>query len=184
MNITIKITDSEVKAALQKLSAKVTDMTQCMERIGVYYVKSVHENFDKQQSPDGTPWQKLSATTLMMKLGETRTGKNGVSRPYLRKGGALSAKGRKYLQGKRILIESGDLRDSIHHQADSHSVTIGTSGIPYAHVHQFGTAIAGRGRKTKIPARPYLAVNNGRELELAAKDKKMILAIIEEQFKI
>ena len=55
MNITIKITDSEVKAALQKLSAKVTDMTQCMERIGVYYVKSVHENFDKQQSPDGTP---------------------------------------------------------------------------------------------------------------------------------
>lgn len=180
MNLIVKTTDHEVKAALRNLLAKVGDLKPVMDRIGLYYLKSVQENFDKQSSPDGTPWQKLSAATLMMTLGTKRTSTSGrISRPYLNKRGALSAKGRTYLQGKRILIESNDLRNSIRHQADSHSVTIGTD-IPYAAIHQFG-GMAGRGRKVKIPARPYLAVNRGKELELADKDKKMILDIIYEQ---
>jgi phage virion morphogenesis protein len=170
MNITVKISDSEVRAALQQFQAKVGNLQPVMDRIGLYYLRSVQENFDRQRSPDGTPWQRLAATTLGIYLGK---------KGRLNKRGYLTGKGRTYLQGKQILIDSGDLRGSVRHQATATSVTIG-SDLGYAAIHQFG-GLAGRGRKTRIPARPWLAVNRGQELVLADKDRQMIMTIIQEQ---
>lgn len=72
----------------------------------------------------------------------------------------------KQRQGKP-LMDSGLLRQSITHRADSHSVEIGTNK-DYAPTHQFGAA-KGKYGKTKrgapipwgnIPARPFLPIHD------------------------
>jgi phage gpG-like protein len=99
-------------------------------RIGVFYERSVLKNFKAEQSPDGTPWKRLAADTLLMGLNRRKGfGKKG-----------LNVKGKKYLMHKQVLWEHGDLAGSIHFQADRNSVTIGSGGhIPYAAIHQFGS---------------------------------------------
>lgn len=175
MDISIKIDDKEVQALLSRLQRLVSDMSKPMGQIGAFYERSVLENFKAQASPDGTPWQRLSQATMMLGLGKRKGWK---------KNGGLSAKGKRYIQGKRILWEHGDLEGAVHHQADSNSVTIGVGGhIPYAAIHQFG-GMAGRGKKVKIPARPYLAVNRGAGMELAEKDRVRIIDIIRQHLDV
>jgi HK97 gp10 family phage protein len=50
--------------------------------------------------------------------------------------------------------KTGHLRGSIVSEQTKTSVTTGTN-VVYAAIHEFG-GMAGRGRKVKIPARPYL----------------------------
>lgn len=173
MDITCTIDDREIREALERLQAKTGNMKQVMNEIGLYYRESVQKNFDSERTPDGRPWQRLSATTLMMRLGQKKR---------FKKSGALAKKGKEYLQGKKILTESGDLRESVRHQATRDSVTIG-SDLKYAAIHQFGGP-AGRGRKVIIPARPYLASNRGSgkesSMELAEKDKIRIMTILKQ----
>lgn len=172
MEISVKIDDREVTGMLQRLSAKISDMKPVMTRIGAFYERRVLENFKAESAPDGTKWAPLTQDTMMLRLAR----KKGFT-----KNGGLSAKGKRYIQGKRILRENGDLEGSIHFQADSDSVTIGSSGsIPYAAIHQFGGQ-AGRGRKVAIPARPFLAMNRGDGMELAERDRKWILDLIAEE---
>ncbi len=175
MQLTSKIDDREVTELLRRLKSRVASLMPVMTEIGLYYERRVLENFKAEQSPDGKPWERLSATTMMMKLGE----KNKKGERYgFRQDGGLSAKGKRYIMGKRILWEHGDLEGSVHTQADNTSVTIGTGGhIPYAAIHQFGGK-AGRGRKVSIPARPYLAVNKGDGMALADKDRDMIVELL------
>jgi phage gpG-like protein len=173
MEISAKIDDREVIAMLERLQSRSDDMTPVMTRIGALYERRVLENFAKESAPDGTPWTPLSEVTMHMGLA-----KNKGWQP-VRKG--LSARGKRYLQGKKILFESGDLQQSIHFQADSDSVTIGSSGsIAYAAIQQL-SGKAGRGRKTFIPAREYLAMNEGGNLVLADKDRGWILELIADE---
>ena len=171
MEFSLEIDDQEINQALKGLEHRVIDLHLAMAAIGLYYERSVLENFKNESAPDGTPWAKLSATTLQLGLGR--------SKGFGKKGG-LTARGKRYLQGKRILWESGDLEASVHSQAGLDSVTIGVGGhIPYAAIHQFGGQ-AGRGRKVSIPARPYLGLNSGEGVSLAAKDKRRVLEIVEQ----
>lgn len=172
MDITASIDDREVTSLLNRLRERAGDLTPTMQAIGAFYERRVVENFKAQASPDGTPWKPLSAVTLHLGLGRNKGWKRN---------GYLSARGTRYLQGKRILWEHGDLEGSVHSQATKESVTIGTGGhIPYAAIHQFGGQ-AGRGRKVSIPARPYLALNRGSELELAERDRSMVIELIRER---
>lgn len=171
--VSITVNDREVTEMVKRLTRKMSDMSPVMHRIGALYEARVVENFKNESAPDGTPWERLSQTTVMMGLSK-RGG-------FTKKGG-LSKKGKKYLTGKRVLWDTGDLAGSVHFQADSHGVTIGTAAnIPYAAVHQFGTDKAGRGNKTKIPARPYLAMNRGESLELAERDRRWIVDLIRDE---
>lgn len=170
METGIVIHDEQVKAALAKLAAKVSDLTPAMSEIGQYYERRVLENFAAESDPEGRAWPRLSAVTLGMGLAKGKR---------LKKSGHLAKAGRRYLMNKKMLVEHGALRESVHHQAGRDQVTIGTGGhIRYAGIHQLG-GMAGRGRKTKIPARPYLAVNEGPGMRLAEKDRKRIVEIVE-----
>lgn len=172
MDISVTIDDREVIDLLTRLRDRAKDLTPTMQAIGLFYERRVIENFKNQSSPNGTPWKPLSAATLMMGLGR----KKGWN-----KSGGLSAKGKRYLQGKRILWESGDLEGSVHSQAGKTSVTIGTGGhLPYPAIQQLGGK-AGRGRKVTIPAREYLALNRGTELELADRDRSTIIGLLQER---
>jgi phage virion morphogenesis protein len=171
MNITVTVNDAEVKALLDRLQKQTGNLGPAMRKIGLWYERRVVENFEREQAPDGTPWPRLSATTLMMGLG--RKGRSS------KRDKGLTTKGRAYLQGKKMLVDSGRLKSRVHHQADANSVTIGVAGIEYAAIHQFG-GMAGRGRKVKIPARPYLAMNRGTTMVLAERDKAMVVGILKE----
>jgi phage virion morphogenesis protein len=75
---------------------------------------------------------------------------------WIRLSPATVAKKRK--GGGRILVDSARLKNSIKVQASSDKVVVGTSVI-YAAIHHFG-GMAGRGKKVKIPARPYMLVQD------------------------
>lgn len=59
MDITLQLNDSEARALLQRLRERVSNMKPVMERVGLFYVRSVRENFKAEQSPDGKPWERL-----------------------------------------------------------------------------------------------------------------------------
>ena len=62
-------------------------------------------------------------------------------------------------EGNRTLTDTGRLRGSIAHvfTDGGRGVEVGTN-VVYAAIHQWGGR-AGRGRRAKIPARPYLGVD-------------------------
>ena len=78
---------------------------------------------------------------------------NPTGRPWT----PLSPRTLKRKRGERILVEHRTLQNSITYRAYSDRVIVG-SNVVYAGIHQFG-GFAGRGRKVKIPARPYLGVS-------------------------
>lgn len=169
MNITCTVHDDSVQRLLTNLSGRMKNLRPVMNEIGQRYERRVLENFRDESAPDGTKWQRLSATTLMMGLSRHK----GIGK----RGGLVKA-GRSYLTNKSLLVESGRLRSRIHHQTDAESVRIGVAGIDYAAIHQFG-GMAGRGRKVKIPARPWLAMNSGGGMVLAERDRQMVLDVLQ-----
>ncbi len=76
-------------------------------------------------------------------------------------------------RSKQILVETRTLQNSITYKAESDKVVVGTN-VVYARIHQYG-GFAGRGRKVKIPARPYLGISQD--------DLEEMQAIVEDTIK-
>lgn len=162
------VDDHELTDLVERLRRKLGNMNAPMSEIGQRYERSVLANFAGERDPGGAPWPRLSATTLMLGLAK----KKGIG-----KRGGLTKKGREYLTSKSLLVAKGRLRSRVHYQADANSVRIGVAGIAYAAIHQFG-GMAGRGRKVRIPARPWLALNRGKDMVLAPMDKRMVIDVL------
>ena len=75
--------------------------------------------------------------------------------------------------GNKPLVRTGALRDSVTHSVSRNKVSVG-SPVIYAPIHQFG-GMAGRGHKTRIPARPFLSGYGG---ELPSDDRRDINRIV------
>lgn len=86
-------------------------------------------------------------------------------------GGRPKWLGLKYRQGTP-LVDTENLMGSITSDYSNDMATVGTNE-PYATIHQFGGK-AGRGRKVKIQARPFLA--------LTPKDEADILEDVQDYF--
>ncbi|MEC4804747.1 MAG: phage virion morphogenesis protein [Jaaginema sp. PMC 1079.18] len=147
MVLRVSVDNRDVQAALSRLSSHTTNLQPAFKNIGEYLVLRTQERFDDQQDPKGQRWQPLKASTLARK---TRL--------------------RKIL---KILQQDGDLRTSIAYQATNRDVSIGTNRV-YGAIHQFG-GMAGRGRRVRIPPRPYLGVDDA--------DRAEIVEIIEEHLR-
>ncbi|PJG86209.1 phage virion morphogenesis protein [Conservatibacter flavescens] len=78
-------------------------------------------------------------------------------------GGRPKWLGLKYRSGKP-LVDSEVLSESISSEYDNDNAIVGTNE-PYAAIHQFG-GMAGRGKKVKIPARPFLKLTPDDEEDL------------------
>lgn len=87
-------------------------------------------------------------------------------------GGRPKWLGLKYRKGTP-LVDTENLMGSINSRYDNDSAEVGTNE-PYAPIHQFG-GMAGRGRKVKIHARPFLV--------LTQQDKDDILEDAQEYFR-
>ena len=78
-------------------------------------------------------------------------------------GGRPKWLGLKYRQGTP-LVDTENLMGSITSDYTNDTAIVGTNE-PYAAIHQFGGK-AGRGRKTTIPARPFLKLTPEDELDI------------------
>ena len=141
MEIKMKIDDRQINELLRRLRRKMGDLTPVMEEIGELIVSSVQENFNRggRYSEPGSwrggnkKWKKLAPSTI---------------RERERQG---------YWPGQ-ILVRTGRLKNSIFYEAGKDHVTVGTN-VVYAAIHQFGGK-AGRKHAAKIPARPFLVVQD------------------------
>ena len=135
--------DSRALDAKLTAFAKTTrNMLPFWRSVGEILRKSIVQNFRVGGRPD--PWKPLSEITKQYK----RKNKN------------------------KILVESGRLRGSINYKADASGVSVGTSGVEYAAIHQFG----GDTGTATIPARPYVLIQP-EDMETIAQDLEDYLTL-------
>jgi phage virion morphogenesis protein len=142
-----QIDEREVLKVFGFIGSKTKDKTPAMKSIGQYMIRRTQERFSAEHDPEGNPWTPLSAMTYSRSFKGKRFTRKGLSKKFTT-----------YILNRKILTKTHQLRHSITDEATNESVTIGTNKI-YAAIHQFG-GMAGRGKKTKIPARQYLGINN------------------------
>ena len=109
----VEIDDARLKQAFGDLIARGENFTPLTEEIANHLYNLTDEAFDVESSYTGTPWARLSDSTI-------------------------KAKGH-----DKILHKEGDLRGSLYSTADSDGAYVGVNatanGYPYPAVHQFGT---------------------------------------------
>ena len=132
----------QIQDMLKRLEEGNALSQSTFDAIGNMVSNSIEFAFENQKSPFGQSWKPLKQSTLAQKV---------------KRGGS-----------DRILRDSGRLADNWHISSDAKSVTVSNNsshkGFAYGLTHQFG-ANAGRGHKSKIPARPFLPVNKSGKLQ-------------------
>ncbi len=153
----------DLKGLNQRLKGlKRFDLKRLGKKVGEAMVSSTIQRFNEQRAPDGTAWQRHAAVTVAPRAKDYR--KNG----QLRKGI------RERMEARKILIDSARLRNSIAAKAEGSKVHVGTN-VKYARIHQKG-GMAGRGKKVKIPARPFLGVSSGDKITI----RRLVLVAVAE----
>lgn len=115
---------AEINAALGRLGALMGDMTPLMRQFVGIMADAVEDNFDREQTPDGHPWEPLKPDTI--KARESRG----------------------YWPGK-ILQQRGQLAASIAREFGSNYAAVGTN-LEYAAIHQFGGDIQIAARSQRL----------------------------------
>lgn len=141
--VSLTITQQDaITPALARLARNAKNAADIYDQIGAANVLETQMRFEAEEGPDGRRWVAHSDVTLDLK--QTK----GITEP-------------------RKLRESTDLYDSIAHRVlPSGGVQIGVTRT-YGRIHQLGGQ-AGRGRKVKIPARPYLGISEDGKREIEA----------------
>lgn len=123
--ISISIDDSKVRKMLDKVSHVTDDLSKPMAQIGLYVMRATDKHFKSQSGPDGTKWKGLAKSTERQR----RKGKGGGKNQILRDSGTLM---------KSVTVKGGT--NNVF-RVGKNSVEVGTSGLPYANIHQFGGMI-------------------------------------------
>jgi phage virion morphogenesis protein len=124
--ITIRVNDQDFRAKLNTFGQRISPQP-LLKIVGAYMLGSIDRTFREGGSPANS-WKPWAPSTVK------RFGKKAA--------------------GRKILIGSGRLKNSITYQVQGNTVRIG-SNLVYAAIHQMGGR-AGRNRAANIPARPYL----------------------------
>lgn len=141
---TVEFDQAPVRDALARLAAVGARPERLMAVLGERLVDSTRRRFETNVAPDGSAWAPLNPAYA------------AIRRPG------------------PLLVQSGDLRGSVHFEVAGRTVRIGSSMI-YAAVHQFGAVIKPvraralvfqlgmqgfvRVKSVRIPARPYLGIS-------------------------
>jgi phage virion morphogenesis protein len=138
----------EVSAELGRIRSRIAHPEKLMKGIAAELLSITEDNFAKESS-DGAKWQKLAAKTIA----------------------ARKKKG--HWPGKMLQISAGGLAASVKPFSSVEEAGIGVSKV-YAAIQQLGGK-AGRGKKTTIPARPYLPMKPaGDNFELSNEARSAI----------
>lgn len=121
--LTISVEDRAVAAYLQQLQDRLSDLTPVMSEIGAALEGNILQRFETRTDPSGAAWKPWAPST-----------REGY--PFAK---SKSASRAKYGAGNaRLLDRYGTMLQSLNHQADGHSVTIGFA-TDYAAFHEYGT---------------------------------------------
>jgi len=132
--ISVRMDTRAVDAMLARVQKATGDLSPLMVSIRQELLTQTEANFEAQGRP---AWPALAQSTIKQR------------------------EKRKKWPGQ-ILQVSGTLARSIVTESDETSAMVGVGAeVRHAAIHQFGGK-AGRGRKTEIPARPYLPMVGGR----------------------
>jgi phage gpG-like protein len=152
----VRIT-GDLKKLERKLKAlREPQLRRVASSIGEQLVSSTIRRFNDQRDPDGNAWKPHASATV----------RAGLSKKSFTKFGTLRKPARRKLEGRKILIQSARLRNSISSKVSGTSVAVGTNVI-YARVHQLGGTKGTTGKlKVNIPARPFLGINAEDQAEI------------------
>ncbi len=132
-SVSVVINDQQLDITLSNLAQRLAPGPM-LNIAGQVMRSSIEKTFREQGAPAGS-WAPLAASTI-------QRGRGGA--------------------GRKILIQSGRLKNSITYQVSGNQLTIGTN-LVYARIQQEGGEAGRRppfkkqkGRRTRIPARPYL----------------------------
>lgn len=156
--ITVTIDNKAVTDALRLMGVKTRNPAPALKAIGERLVRSTEERFDNEEDPQGNTWRLLTYS----RAGRYRT-RGKYRRTHGTRGEQLKGF-REYLERKKILTDTGGLRDSIFPDVEGSVLSVG-SPLKYAAVHQLGSDPK---HKAKIPARPYLGMSRDDEEEALA----------------
>jgi phage virion morphogenesis protein len=152
--ITVTLDGARAQADLERILNKVADPTELMSGVAMLLESSAQQAFQDQ----GPGWADLAEST---KAERTKAG-TWPGQKLVRKGG------------------NNGLLGSLFSDSGSDWTNVGAGSGPsaaYAMIHQFGGQ-AGRGKKTTIPARPYMPISaDGKDLTEAASESVLALTI-------
>lgn len=152
--IEVKIDNSRVVAALDRLSRAAANPRPAWLAIGESLVESTKKRFETSTAPDGSRWAPNRPATYLGMV-------NAFGKSHFGKTGRLNAKGATRAAGKKPLIgETRNLSTQIHYETNAEGLRVG-SPMVYAAMQQFG------GKKSRfpnlwgdIPARPFLGISH------------------------
>ncbi len=152
VRLTLQLDDKGLQRDLRARLEQLADKTAILKSIGEEMLPRINKRFQDEKDPEGKSWPALAPRTI-----EARLKKYGNA-PLT------------------ILRMRGHLAGAINYQISGATLKIGTGSEveDYAAIHQFGGE-AGRGRKVKIPARPYLGFNEEDMRVIEAEIAAMIL---------
>ena len=153
MQIDVEIKDKEIKRLFTRLKSNVKDLRPAFREIGEVVRSSVIRNF--QEGGRSDKWTPTKIRSIYQAYTGTKT-KSGATRKVYTIRGRLTKGFNRYSSGRKTLFDTARLQNSVTVQAQADRVVVGTNVI-YARIHQLG-GMAGRNKKVKIPARPYLLV--------------------------
>jgi len=139
----IVIDTRKAQSRLGELLARLREPRAGLALIGERLFRRAKESFEKQQSPEGIPWQPLSKRYAEFKA---------QRRP-----------------GRRILEWSGRLAGEIHWGIEGDTVFIATSPLPYAAIHQYGIydEVTVRQHRRRVKSRDVWGRWEGRRRKIA-----------------
>lgn len=150
MRIDVGIKDKQVQRLFTRLKRNVTDLRLALRAVGEIVRSSVIRNFQEGGRPE--KWEPTKVKSIYRAyLGRGKRKRKA----YTLKGGFTKGFAR-YTSGKKTLIDRARLQNSVTVRALKDKAIVGTK-LVYARIHQLG-GMAGRNKEVRIPARPYLMV--------------------------
>lgn len=133
---------------LRALGARFANPKEFLERIAEKLLQVARRSFEREASPEGRPWVRLTPAY---------------------------AERKQRLVGRRNILQfSGTLVRSLHRGVQGNQFAfVSTGQLPYARIHQFGGQ-AGRGHWARIPARPYLGFPPAAQKEVAEDIEQLL----------
>lgn len=160
--INTKLDSQPVLARLAQIRRDIDDLSPAMLAIGEILTESTKQRFSDSTAPDGSRWKPNAPATVLATLAR-------ISGAYSKKTGKLTKKGSTAVMGKKPLVATGILQDTISYNLinGGDGVEIGTNRFAGewdggAAVHQFGS------KDGKIPARPFLGISTDDETDILA----------------
>jgi len=133
--------EDNITDKLNELQKRLKNLKPVFNQIGYSLIDIVEENFETE-SFLGKPWTPLKEATKKQKA------KKGY---------------------EKILQNRGHLAESIDFKASEDKLFLGTN-VEYAAIHQFG-GDAGKNHSAKIPARPFLPIDENKEIPRRIKEE-------------